>query len=358
MSTAAEGPGAAAPGAPPPAPGTPAARTGAPSGVPGTPAVSVVLATAGTRVGLLWALDALAAQELPAGAAFEVLVVHTAGTVTEPLAAAAEHPLVVSGVARILADPAAFAAGKRNAGWRSSRAALIAFTDDDCRPRPDWLAAFLGAHSAAPGAFLQGGADVDPDQERVALRAPRARLQRFVPPTPWAEWCSVAVPRPALERVGGLDASFERAGEDTDLAWRLREAGVPWHAVPGAIVDHAVETPGLRGALRMAGRFADAPRLVRRHPGLRAHFAAGLFWSPAHAWWLLGVLGVARAARRREALALGLAAPWAAWHLTRYGRTPRGAARSALELPGHALVDGAQTLAFARAAVRERTLLL
>jgi hypothetical protein len=350
VSAAADGPGGLGRGGP---------ATDAPAPTaPGAPAVAVVVATAGTRVGLLWALDALAAQGLPEGARFEVLVVHAAGAVTEPLAAAAEHPLVASGVARILADPAPFAAGKRNAGWRAARAPLIAFTDDDCRPRPDWLAAFLRAHVAEPGAFLQGGADVDPDQERVALRAPRARLQRFAPPTPWAEWCSVAVPRAALERAGGLDETFERAGEDTDLAWRLREDGVPWRAAPRAVVDHAVETPGLRGALRVAGRFVDAPRLVRRHPGLRGHFAAGLFWSPAHAWWLLAVLGLARALRRREALALGLAAPWIAWHATRYGRTPRGVARAATELPGHALIDGAQTVAFARESLRERTAVL
>ena len=82
--------------------------TGAPpSPGPARPDVSVVLATAGRRVGLLWALDALALQELPDGTTYEVLVVHTAGTVTDPLRAAAEHPLVVSGVARVVADPAA-----------------------------------------------------------------------------------------------------------------------------------------------------------------------------------------------------------------------------------------------------------
>jgi len=326
-----------------------------PSGVPD---VSVVMATAGGRVSLLWTLDALALQELPAGTSFEVLVVHTEGTATAPLEAAAEHPLVVSGVARLVADPAAFAAGKRNAGWRAARAGLVAFTDDDCRPRPAWLAAFLRAHADAPTAYLQGGAAIDPDQERVAMRAPRPRLQTFVPPTPWAELCSAAVPRAALEHVGGLDETFERAGEDTDLAWRLRDAGAPWIAVPDAVVDHAVETPGLLGALRVAARFVDAPRLLRRHPGLRAHYPAGVFFSPAHAWWLLGVMGVGRAVCRCELLSLGLTAPWLAWHLTRYGRGPRGVARAATELPGDALIDAAQVAAFAVASARERSLLL
>lgn len=323
-----------------------------------TPDVTVVVATAGRRVGLLWALDALAAQELPDGVASEVLVVHTAGRITQPLEAAAEHPLVTTGVARIVADPAAYASGKRNAGWRAARAPLVAFTDDDCRPRPDWLAAFLRAHAEAPAAFLQGGAAIDPDQEQVALRAPRPRLQVFAPPTAWAELCSAAVPRAALEHVGGLDETFERAGEDTDLAWRLRDAGAPWVGVPDAVVDHAVETPGLVGALRTAARFVDAPRLVRRHPRMRRHYAAGVFWSPAHAWLLLAAAGAVRAAGRREPVALGLAAPWLAWHLTRYGRAPRGVLRGATELPGDVAIDAAQLAAFAVASARERTVVL
>src|SRR5919204_417942 len=32
-------------------------------------------------------------------------------------------------------------AAARNAGWRAARGQIIAFTDDDCLPAPDWLAA-------------------------------------------------------------------------------------------------------------------------------------------------------------------------------------------------------------------------
>lgn len=325
--------------------------------MPGRPAVSVVIPTAGRRVGLLWALDALAAQELLPGDALEVLVVRDAED-TPVLDAATEHPLVVAGTARLLVAGDVHAAHKRNAGWRAARADLVAFTDDDCRPRPDWLAALLTAHRSDPAALLQGGAAIDPAQEEVALRAPRPRLQRFVPPTPWAELCSAAVPRAALERVGGLDESYRRAGEDTDLAWRLREAGVPWRAVPGAVVEHAVATPGLLGTLRTATRFAETARVVRRHPGLRRHFALGVFWAPSHAWALLAGAGLTRAVRRRDPLAAGLAAPWVAWHVVRYGTSPRGLARAATELPGCAAIDAVQVASLAAASVRERTVLL
>lgn len=327
------------------------------------PDLSVVVPSQARRVGLLWLLDALAAQEPRDGSAgghgwFEVLVVHD-GLPSPLLEAAAEHPLVRAGVARLLAvDGPASAARKRNVGWRRARAPLVAFTDDDCRPRPGWGAAFLRGAERRPGALLQGGAAIDPDAHEVALRAPRPRLQRFAPPTPWAESCSLALPRALLQRLDGFDESYARVGEDTDLAWRAREAGARWLAVPDAVVDHAVETPGLRGALRAAGRFGETARLVRRHPGLRAHLPGRVFWSPAHAWVLPAAVGTALALLRRRPSAVLLAAPWVAGHVTRYGHGPRGLARGATELPGDLLVDALGVAAFARASLRERSLLL
>ncbi|WP_320671682.1 glycosyltransferase family 2 protein [Patulibacter defluvii] len=324
---------------------------------PAAPDVSVVIPTAGRRVGLLWALDALAAQELPEGATFEVNVVHGPER-TPVLEAAREHPLVRSGVAAIVASDGLVASQKRNIAWRMGRAPLIAFTDDDCRPQPGWLAAFLAAHRAHPEGLLQGGAAIDPDQHDVAMRAPRPRLQRFAPPTPWAELCSMAFPRGLLEAVGGLDEGYGSVGEDTDLAWRMHERGAPWVAVPDAVVDHAVETPGLRGWLRVSTRFGETTRLKRRHPQLRGHFPLGIFWVANHGWLLVGAAGLGWAAARRDPRPAALALPYAAWHASRYGRSPKGYARGAVELPAAALIDAARIAGFVVWSARERTVLL
>ncbi|MCK9250938.1 MAG: glycosyltransferase [Solirubrobacteraceae bacterium] len=324
----------------------------------GTPAVTVVIATAGVRTELLWALDALHDQRLAPGERMEVVVVHddAAGIVLD---AAADHPLMTSGPGRLVREPGRHgAARKRNVGWRAGSAPLVAFTDDDCRPRPDWVASLLAEHRRRPDALLQGGAAIDPDQLDVALHAPWTRVQSFVPPTPWAELCSLALPRDLLERLDGLDETYRRVGEDTDLAWRAREAGAPWIAVPDAVVDHAVEAPGLRGALATRSRFAETVRLVGRHPGLRRHLPLRTFWSPAHAWLGPALVGTAWAVGRRDPLPALLAAPYVAYHGVRYGRTPRGVARALLEIPGHVLVDGARSAAFAAASWRERRVLL
>src|SRR3954452_2766035 len=55
-------------------------------------------------------------------------------------------------------------AAARNAGWRSARAPLVAFTDDDCVTDPDWLAAGLRGAAAKPEAVLQGRTEPRPDE--------------------------------------------------------------------------------------------------------------------------------------------------------------------------------------------------
>src|SRR5207244_3864345 len=50
----------------------------------------------------------------------------------------------------------------RNAGWRSTDARMIAFTDDDCVPQPDWLSALLRGLDQAD--LAQGKTVIDPDE--------------------------------------------------------------------------------------------------------------------------------------------------------------------------------------------------
>src|SRR5262245_47009388 len=47
-------------------------------------------------------------------------------------------------------------AAARNRGIQAARGPLLAFVDDDCRPRPNWLSALTTAWSAAPAALLGG----------------------------------------------------------------------------------------------------------------------------------------------------------------------------------------------------------
>ncbi len=321
------------------------------------PRIAVVVASHDRPLRLRWLLNALEEQTL-GREHWEVIVAHDSrGPQTEELLRT--HPLAGQGGLRHVGfAPGVGPAAKRNAAWRATRAPLVALTDDDCRPPPDWLERLVEAASAHPGAVLQGSTRPDPDELAIALRAPHARTQTIEPPTPWGQTCNMLYPRVLLERIGGLDEAFRLpAGEDTDLLQRALAAGAEQVAVPGALTYHCVEAGSLREAVRVAWRWQALPLVVRRHPELRRPLPARLFWKPRHARLCVGLAGLA--AGRRAPWAGPLAwLPWAASAMPSYGSGPRGRLRAATELPGRAVVDLVELAGLVRGSIRHRTLLL
>jgi GT2 family glycosyltransferase len=303
--------------------------------------LAVVVPTRGRPLRLRWLLNALAEQE-PEG--FEVVVARNPDDLAtaEVLRAYSVREVVAGG------GPAAL----RNAGWRATRAPLVVFTDDDCRPPPSWLRAARDAARANPGAIVQGATRPDPDELAILHHAPHARSQEIEPPHVMAQTCNIAYPRAVLEATGGFDESFPQAvGEDTDLALRARAAGTPFVAAPEMLTYHAVDA-GLRRRLRGTWRWQHMALLVRRRPELRRELPLGGWaWKAEHARWLLAAAGLLA---RRPWLAL----PWVLGTRLRYGRGPRALARSASELPGRFVIDGAETAALVRGSVRHRSPLL
>jgi glycosyltransferase involved in cell wall biosynthesis len=319
--------------------------------VPGAPLAAVVVPSHGRPLRLRWLLEALAEQDLPR-AAFEVHVVHDdpPGGETERLLAG--HRLGVAAQRVAPCGPAR----KRNAGWRAARAPLVVFTDDDCRPPATWLSRLVAAcHGAgAPGrdAVVQGAVVPDPDELAVLHHAPWARSQEVHPPSPYGQTANIAYPRALLERLGGFDEAFPvAAGEDTDLVVRAQQAGAVVVAAPQVEVFHAVFDLGLRGRLAEAWRWQHLAGVLRRHPQLRRHLVLGVFWKADHALLLLAAAGLVAGGRRSSLLAL----PYVAHRLGGYGRSPRGRARAAAELPARMLVDATEIAAAARGALRART---
>jgi hypothetical protein len=310
------------------------------------PRVDVVVSTRDRAMRLRALLDALAAQE-PAGEAFTVTVVDNGSHDATPAVlaqAARDGGLDLRVVRRVRGDGPAHG---RDAGWRAGAAPLVAFTDDDCRPEPGWLAALLDAARARPTALLAGR--TDPDPAELHRLTPTARTQAVHDAGPWFPTCNIAYPRALLERLGGFDLRYGWGGEDTDLAWRAQAAGAPVAYVEGARVLHAVEDLGALGALRLAGRWSEAMRVFAAHPALR-HQALyhGVFWRRAHRDLLLGAAGLALAPRLPLALALTL--PWLHGARRRLWLS-NGRARHMALL---AVIDAAELAAVVRGGVRYR----
>lgn len=227
---------------------------------------------------------------------------------------------------------------KRNAGWRAADAEWVAFTDDDCVAAPGWVEALL-----ATGADLAAG-PVRPYPHDVATglwsRTVTATGPGFYP------GCNLLVRREVLARLGGFDETL-RGGEDTDLAWRVRESGASHGWAEQGLVWHAVRPVTFPGQLRSLPRWAGLPLVVRRHPQLRALAHRRVFWKDSHPAAVLALAALVAASRDRRAL-LGV--------LPLVVRRVRAAGvRDGVQLAGN---DLAETLVLAAGSLRHRSLLL
>jgi glycosyltransferase involved in cell wall biosynthesis len=215
----------------------------------------------------------------------------------------------------------------RNLAWRSASAPLIAFTDDDCVPTPGWLSAHLLVMAHAD--ISQGKVLPNPAQTMGAGSA--SRYMGVEEENGLYETCNICYRRVWLQKLGGFDTMFRRAGEDTDLAWRAKDAGASTAFTSDALVYHDVEPFSWRRELRFTRRWEGVVLLVDRYPELRPRFGDGPTWRDAHRPAVLAVGGLvavvpAAATRRTLFMMIGLLAtlPYV-WH--RLHRAPVTASR-------------------------------
>jgi glycosyltransferase involved in cell wall biosynthesis len=287
-----------------------------------TPAITVVVATHNRAQRLEALLHSLRAQEL--SERFEVIVVDDASTDSTGAVLArfaSEERFDLRTARRIRAGGPASA---RNEGWVLARAALVAFTDDDCVADSGWLAECLSAARRHPGAVIQGVTRPDPRElDRIG---PFSHTRDVDGTGPWFETCNIVYERALLERLGGFDESFpEPLGEDTDLGWRALAAGARHEVAPRALVFHAVEDLGPRSHLKLALRGKDGVLIFKNHPELRrAALRGGVVRNPAHLRLFVAVGGLL--VTRSVILRMLLAYPYGRllmWRLRSVGASPR-----------------------------------
>lgn len=317
--------------------------------------VSVVCSTYGREALLPRLVGALVAQTMPPDR-FELVVVDDGSPDATPavlgrLAAEAPFAMRVIRHERNLG-----AAGGRNTGWRAAKAPVIAFTDDDCVPTPDWLEAGTDAvERCGAGIFAVGRTEPDP-AEADRLRFPFSRSLSVEEPR-FFETCNVFYRRADLEATGGFDERFG-TGEDTDLALRLIDDGHVPRWIPDALVYHQVRPSSFRASLREARRWADIPLVVKRHPRRRAELVHWrLFWKPTHPPTVLALVGITVAGRRRSPRPLVLCLWWI-WHRLAVDPACAGPRRRVLALPGTFAIDLTEVATMVRGSARHRTLLL
>jgi glycosyltransferase involved in cell wall biosynthesis len=325
---------------------------------PATPRLSVIVPVRNRRDLLAGLLSALDAQTYPD---FEVIVIDDGSTDGADQLAASRQ--IAGRPVKLLRSHGAGAVVARTLGVQASTAEVLAFTDSDCVPAPDWLATGMAA--------IDEGADVVNGLTQPAR--PMRPLERSVGsgteglyPT-----CNMFYRRDVFDRAGGFDhgaattlgfrfdgiARGTGFGEDTMLAWRAHRQGATVRHVPEALVQHYVFPPDFRDWLSRCWQVGAFPALVRDAPELRGTIMRyRLFFgsrSRIPVYVLIGTL----LTRRR--LPVALVVGW--WALLRWQdlrSCPVSWKRRLLALPLEMTVDAVTSAAYAAGSVRARTIVL
>jgi len=250
---------------------------------------SVVVPTYKDWDALQGCLDALAAQTACAER-FEVLVANNNA-----------DPLPPSGLrlpanARIVHVPAPGSYAARNAALREARGEVLFFTDSDCRPEPQWIAAGL--------VRMAGLGELDRIAGHVQLvsREPRWNLWELYDRSTWlrqedyarAGWAATAnlvTRRSAFDRVGAFDAGTYSGA---DREWNLRAQRA------GGRIACAQEVRVLHPA---RASFAELAKKQRRTYGGRHALLASRSWRrlvPPLNYLLPSLKSARRVLRQRE----------------------------------------------------------
>jgi glycosyltransferase involved in cell wall biosynthesis len=241
--------------------------------VDSTPRVSVIIPVRNRRELLQRALDAIAAQTVHD---LEVIVVDDGST--DGSGRVAEQAARNGQPVRLIRGDGRGAVHARSMGVDIARAAVLAFTDSDCRPTPTWIEAGLAA--------LEGGAELV--QGRTEPDGRVGPLERSI----WVlredglyATCNLFVRKDAFDRVGGFDSNagdrfgfrpgaYLRGlgfGEDTLLGWRIRASGTTQFA-PDALVLHHVFPMDRVELFKRAWNTGSFPPLIAEASGLRDTF--------------------------------------------------------------------------------------
>lgn len=266
------------------------------------PRVTVVVPTHGRRELLARLLGSLERQSLAPGD-YEVVIVHNhTADGTEEMARAwcERQPFGARYLRRDYRGPAR----SRDDGARSGGAPYIAFIDDDCAATPEWLAEGLAAfeppEGGRPVGVVQGRTLPEPGKpQRFPCKTVNVERESI-----FFETCNIFYRRESFEAVGGFSDDFLDLfyGEDTDLGWKVLDAGYARRFAPAALVHHEVFHVSFAKWLAEPLFFENLPYLVKKHPRLRAHMFHRLFVSRDS--FLFNVLLLA--------LALAAFAPWVA----------------------------------------------
>jgi len=247
---------------------------------------SVVVPTYNNSATLKATIESLLAQQT--GVSYEIIIVDNNSTDDTALLVGTYAHRVKPEV-RYLLERTQGSSAARNAGVAAARGEVVAFTDDDCVPRTDWLESLAAVYTTQSSAWSVGGRIVlDLPAECppwFRLTSPRYDMNRFFAALdlgeglvrleyPQALWtANLSVRKWVFSEIGlfntelGVTKSSRLAAEDLELCHRIQQSGGAIYYSGRATVRHRVHESRLtkryfRLCAHWGGR-ANAHTLIR-----------------------------------------------------------------------------------------------
>ncbi|MBD2181715.1 glycosyltransferase [Planktothrix sp. FACHB-1355] len=131
----------------------------------------------------------------------------------------------------------------RNTGIRAATGEIIAFTDVDCRPEPNWLQNLIQPFADSSVGIVAGEVEGLPGKTLLEKYADSYNVlsQKYTlehPFCPYGQTANLAIRREIFQQVG-LFRPYMTTGGDADICWRIqRETSWQISFAPTAIVKH------------------------------------------------------------------------------------------------------------------------
>lgn len=201
---------------------------------PSQPLVSVIIPIYNGEADLPDLLDCLRAQTYPAA---EYLLIDNGSRDRTLSLLQSEAWLTALSETTIQSSYAA-----RNTGIRAAQADILAFTDADCRPHPDWLTELVRPFADPAVGLVAGEILALPGNsllERYADRHETLSQKHTLAHAfgPYGQTANLGIRRQALEQTG-LFRPYLTTGGDADICWRMQQQGWRLEFAAEAIVRH------------------------------------------------------------------------------------------------------------------------
>ena len=207
-----------------------------------TPFISIVIPTYNRPEKLKECLESLTELEYPRDS-YEVIVVDDGSKISlESVVENFENQIEITLLKQKNAGPAT----ARNTGAKQAKGEFLAFTDDDCKPAPDWLNQIAGCFAKKPDCLI-GGKTINILSENPFSTASQELINylysyynRDPEQATFFASNNIAISKKRFQKIGGFDTTYPRAAaEDREFCDRWLQYGNKMIYEPEVNVYHA-----------------------------------------------------------------------------------------------------------------------